>query len=133
MASEIARLCRTLQTMINARDFDLARPDSQELVRKHISPTWEGRFDNEAHAIAFAEQLDIWRRLTTDHPEFYIDVLDLDIDVHKDGTTANVFMRSCLTGQNGVTMQGLCETKWKLRNGRWVWHHHHAMKGLREV
>jgi hypothetical protein len=134
MTQELTHLAYVLITAFNDRDFHFSSPKARNFVKKHISPDWQSRFDNEPYTITFAEQTEVWREITAQYPDFYIDVLDdIDVVVHKDRMTADTIIRSYLTGQNGVVLQGVCEMKWKLRDGRWMCWYHHAMKGLREV
>lgn len=130
MSLELKRLCHVVATVINDRDFNYQSPQARDLVDEHIASDWYGRLDDMPYTINFDEQTEAWRQMTEEYPDLYFDLIEIDCDVHKDQRTAQVVMRSSMTGRSGMRLQGVCEMRWMFRGGKWVWQMHNAMRGL---
>jgi len=133
MESEIKRLCQIIVKVVNERDFEFMSSEARELIDEHVSPDWYAQFDNIAWTVNFAEQIEAWRQLRSEFPSLVLELVGFDCDMHKDHTNATVIMQTAMTGRKGVKLQGICQSRWRYRNGRWMWCYHTQMRGLYEA
>ena len=117
--------------IINERDFSYQNPSARHLRSYHISPDWHGKLDNHPWTVNFDEQMEFWRQMAVDSPEIYFELIGVDCEVYKEYRTADVLMRVAMV-RKSVTLLGVCESKWKWSQGRWVWYYHRGMRGIRE-
>lgn len=125
---EVERLCDMLVSTINSQDFDFNGTEAREIARR-VTPTWEAKFNNFASTITFAQQTAIWRKLASTSPSFGFKILDIFTTVRERTNTAAVLLRLEIHTGN-VKVQGMCELKWKLAHGEWLFYYHTSMRGL---
>lgn len=125
---QLERLVSIIVETVNTRDFNFDDPGAAEF-RSRVTSGWEAHFDSCANAITFPEQTNIWRSTTAQFPSSKFRITNMSTTIRNHGKSASVFVHLEMRGEGNIELQGMCEWRWRLVDGRWVTHLFTAMRG----
>ena len=124
IATEVEDLSRRYQTAINERDFsnpifDLAHPK------------FKGDLDRYPPTSSISQHLQKHMETASANPDFYIEIVRVNTNVHANQDEADVYMLLKISGNPAsVERESMCQLKWKRLGGRWMFSQHVSMRGF---
>ena len=130
-AAELERLSAIVPEIVNARDFDFAGPEAQELL-SHVAPDFASQIDTlpeQNRLLSWSGQLSAWRQRAQDNPNARFHVTAVSSVVDERLGFAQVFLEMDVSGIGDVKLHAMNELKWQRVDGKWLWFYVIGMRG----